>query len=119
MQKATEVFQKNQRVSVHFSPEGEKKVVMRYGHIDRHEDGYCYGRLENGGTFCCPEVYVFAEAEENNEKQIEEFKAWVKSTDEYRILLANYGCNLFNRDMGEFCCLSIRFAYRLWKQVNN
>lgn len=112
-----ESFKKYQRVSVHFAPEGEKKVVIRMGHISRHEDGYCYGRLDNGGPFCCPEVYVFAEGEPSDDIQPEEFEAWVRSTGEYKVLLSIYGSNLFNRDMGEFCNLSIRLAYRLWKEL--
>lgn len=112
-----ESFKKYQRVSIHFTPEGEKKIVIRFGQIDRHEDGFCYGRLDNGGTFCCPEIYVFPEGDPSSEYQIEAFKEWVKSSSEYHVLLSNYGSNLFNRDMGEFCCLPIRLAYRLWEKL--
>lgn len=105
------------RVSVHFSEDGADNAVVRFGVLDRYEDRYCYGRLENGGTFCCHEVYVFTEGE-TIDSNLDQFKAWVTTTDEYTVLLSNYGSNLFNHDMGVFRCLPIRLAYKLWTELN-
>lgn len=110
-------FKKGTAVSVHCGPLGDDSAVVRYGVIDRYEDGYCFGRFENGGPFCSPEAYVYL-ATPTEQTNIENFKAWVKQTEDYPILLSVYGGNVFNRDMGEFCNLPIRLAYTLWLEIH-
>lgn len=50
---------------------------------------------------------------------ISEFKDWLTSTSEYKILLNNYGSDLFNRDAGGFCILAVRLAFNLWLKHHN
>lgn len=43
-----------------------------------------------------------------------EFIEWLKTTPEYKTLIFQYGERLFIQRDGEFDCLPVRLAHRVW-----
>lgn len=84
------------------------------GVIDRCEDGYVYGRLDNGQPFMCNESDVSV---------IEHapcFESWVKAQeDDFKILLNQHGKRVFIKRNGEYEILSVRLAHKMWRTHQN
>lgn len=93
------------------------KVFSGHGVIDRLEDGYCFGKTDDGRPFCCPIAFVFPPNDNyKTPSDLELFKAYIKSSDDYQSLMNVHGERLFNRENGSFRVLSIRLAYKIWCQ---
>ena len=43
-----------------------------------------------------------------------DFQEWLKTTPEYKTLIFQYGERLFIQRDGEFDCLPVRLAHRVW-----
>ena len=83
------------------------------GTVDRAEDGYVFGQLDNGQTFMCPESNVVV----INIDVEAEFKKWIETSPEYKTLIFQHGKLLFIRRDGQYEILSIRLARRLWAMI--
>lgn len=83
------------------------------GVIDRVEGGYIFGRLDCGQTFMCPEADVVV----INDDAENEFKKWIKASQEYQTLVFRHGERLFICRDGQYDILSIRLARRLWAMI--
>jgi len=84
------------------------------GVIDRCEDGYVYGRLDNGLHFMCnqSDVSVMEHAPC--------FETWVKEQeDDFKILLNQHGERVFIMRQGEYEILSVRLAHKVWRMQQN
>ena len=77
------------------------------GTIDLVEDGYVYGRLDNGLPFLCME---------NDVRAIPLapcFETWLKAQEnDYKVLIFRHGDQLFIRRDGEYEILSVRLAHK-------
>ncbi|MCW8037929.1 hypothetical protein [Acinetobacter entericus] len=84
------------------------------GVIDRCEDGYVYGRLDNGLPFMC---------NENDVSVMEHapcFETWIKAQeDDFKILLNQHGKRVFIKRNGEYEILSVRLAHKVWRMNQN
>ena len=105
---------KGSRVSVEFVSESRTEFsgtkIEGAGTVDRFEDGYVFGQLDNGQSFMCPEQFVCVI---NQDIEIE-FQNWIKTIPEYQTLVFQHGANLFMRRDGRYEILTIRLARQLW-----
>lgn len=93
------------------------KVFSGHGVIDRLEDGYCFGKTDDGRPFCCPTAFVFPPNDNyKTPSDLDLFKTYIKSSDDYQSLMNVHGERLFNCENGSFHVLSIRLAYKIWCQ---
>lgn len=114
---ADQQFKVGNRVHVDFlsanRTEFSGQKIKGDGVIDRVEDGYIFGRLDCGQTFMCPET----DAVVINDDAENEFRKWIKASQEYQTLVFQHGERLFIRRDGQYDILSIRLARRLWTMI--
>lgn len=93
------------------------QVFKGNGVIDRLEDGYAIGRLDDGRTFCCKtDCLAPLPSPKNLQDEHHCFKEWLKTTPEYRNLIFKHGERLFIRRNDEFDVLTVRLAHKAWQQ---
>ena len=87
------------------------------GAIDRIEDGYVFGRLDDGQPFCCMAEFVKPLQDQTKpNSQDGAFVAWLKTTPEYKTLIFIHGERLFLRRHNGFDVLAVQLAYKAWQQ---
>lgn len=97
--------------------DADGKLFSGHGVIDRLEDGYCFGKTDDGRPFCCPVAFVFPpKAGYKTPSDLDQFKAYIKSSDDHQSLINVHGERLFSRENGVYRVLSIRLAYQIWRQ---
>ncbi|ENU27047.1 hypothetical protein [Acinetobacter modestus] len=116
-------FKKGARVHVDFvsdsSTEFSGKHIKGDAIVDRHEDGYVYGQLEQGTPFMCPEKFVQLTPQEHIKQIRAEFEAWLKEQKQYSILINQHGADLFNFDsIHGYEKLAVAVAFELWKKFH-
>lgn len=107
-------LKKGASVSVEFISESATqfsgKVFAGKGKIDRIEDGYVFGRLNDGTPFMCGEQDVKV----INELKLMSFEETVKQLPEYKTLIFSYGDRLFIKRDGEYEVLAVRLAHKFY-----
>ncbi|MDV2468878.1 hypothetical protein QR674_07760 [Acinetobacter chinensis] len=105
---------KGDRISVEFISESATEFsgtkIEGTGTVDRFDNGYVYGQLDNGQPFMCPEQFVCV----INQDAETEFRKWIEALPEYQTLIFRHGERLFIRCDGQYEILTIRLARRLW-----
>ncbi len=91
------------------------KHINGIGTVDRHEDGYVYGRLEQGTPFMCPESYVQLNQCDYSRH---EFEQWLKTQKQYLTLVFQYGSDVLIYDaIDGYKILAVALAFEVWKQL--
>lgn len=80
--------------------------IEGFGIVDRSEDGYVFGRLDNGQTFMCSVSDVFVIG---NETLV--FEKWFMDQDFYTNMRFIHGDNLFSKDGGVYRVLPVRMTH--------
>ncbi|NNP70428.1 hypothetical protein [Acinetobacter sp. Ac_5812] len=120
----TTLFKKGYRVHVDFVSDSRTEFsgthIKGDAVVDRHENGYVFGQLEQGTPFMCPEQFVQLTSQEIFKQLRDEFEEWIKSQDFYSsILIYQHGPNLFIYDsIDGYKNLVVRVAFDLWKVLH-
>lgn len=118
----TTQFKKGTRVHIDFISDSRTEFSGKHikgdAVVDRHEDGYVYGQLEQGTPFMCPENFVQLTSAELVKQIREEFETWLKQQKQYSILINQYGVDVFTYDsIDGYQKLAVALAFELWKEL--
>ncbi len=118
----TTQFKKGTRVTVDFISDSRTEFLGKHirgdAIVDRHEDGYVYGQLEQGTPFMCPENFVQLTSAELVKQIREEFETWLKQQKQYSVLINQYGVDVFTYDsIDGYQKLAVALAFELWKEL--
>ena len=118
----TTQFKKGTRVHIDFISDSRTQFSGKHikgdGIVDRHEDGYVYGQLEQGTPFMCPENFVQLTSAELVKQIREEFETWLKQQTQYSVLINQYGVDVFTYDsIDGYQKLAVALAFELWKEL--
>lgn len=119
----TTQFKKGTRVHVDFigdsRTEFSGKHIKGDAFVDRHEDGYVFGQLEQGTPFMCPEQFVQLTSAEIIKQVRAEFETWLIKQKQYSVLINQHGADLFNYDsIDGYQKLAVALAFELWKELS-
>lgn len=115
-------FKKGARVHVDFISDSRTEFSGKHikgdAIVDRHEDGYIFGQLEQGTPFLCPEKFVQLTPQEHLKQIREEFEEWLKVQKQYSILINQHGADLFNFDsIDGYEKLAVAITFELWEKL--
>ena len=118
----TTQFNKGTRVHVDFISDSRTEFSGKHikgdAVVDRHEDGYVYGQLEQGTPFMCPENFVQLTSLEFIKQIRGEFEIWLKQQKQYSVLINQYGVVVFTFDaIDGYQKLAVALAFELWKEL--
>lgn len=118
----TTQFNKGTRVHVDFISDSRTEFSGKHikgdAVVDRHEDGYVYGQLEQGTPFMCPENFVQLTSLEFIKQIRGEFEIWLKQQKQYSVLINQYGVDVFTFDaIDDYQKLAVALAFELWKEL--
>ena len=118
----TTQFNKGTRVHVDFISDSRTEFSGKHikgdAVVDRHEDGYVYGQLEQGTPFMCPENFVQLTSLELIKQIRGEFETWLKQQKQYSVLINQYGVDVFTFDsIDGYQKLAVALAFELWKEL--
>lgn len=118
----TTQFKKGTRVYVDFISDSRTEFSGKHikgdAIVDRHEDGYVYGQLEQGTPFMCPENFVQLTSLELIKQIRGEFETWLKQQKQYSVLINQYGVDVFTFDsIDGYQKLAVALAFELWKEL--
>lgn len=118
----TTQFKKGTRVHVDFISDSRTEFSGKHikgdAVVDRHEDGYVYGQLEQGTPFMCPENFVQLTSLELIKQIRGEFETWLKQQKQYSVLINQYGVDVFTFDsIDGYQKLAVALAFELWKEL--
>ena len=118
----TTQFKKGTRVHIDFISDSRTQFSGKHikgdAIVDRHEDGYVYGQLEQGTPFMCPENFVQLTSLELIKQIREEFETWLKQQNQYSVLINQYGVDVFTYDsIDGYQKLAVALAFELWKEL--
>lgn len=118
----TTQFNKGTRVHVDFISDSRTEFSGKHikgdAVVDRHEDGYVYGQLEQGTPFMCPENFVQLTSLEFIKQIRGEFEIWLKQQKQYSVLINQYGVDVFTFDaIDGYQKLAVALAFELWKEL--
>lgn len=116
-------FTRGARVYVDFISDSRTefsgKQIKGFARVDRHENGYVYGQLEQGTPFMCPEKYVELTPQEYIKQLRVEFEQWLRNQDQYSILIQQFGNDVFIYDaIDGYQKLAVSLAFELWKMLH-
>ena len=111
------------RVNVDFisdsRTEFSNKHIKGIGTVDRHEDGYVYGRLEQGTPFMCPEAHVQPIQYDHMKQMRIAFESWLKGQALFSILVYQYGPEVLIYDgIDGYKILAVALAFEVWKELD-
>lgn len=95
------------------------KHINGIGTVDRHEDGYVYGRLEQGTPFMCPEACVQPIQYDHMKQMRIAFESWLKGQALFSTLVYQYGSDvLIYDDIDGYKVLAVALAFEVWKKLD-